>query len=199
MTDRVVIGTDTAVANPDVGTQTFLDATVIDFSCNSSWDPQGASCSINLIEDSGQRVSTTSVLGSPQYFEIVDNNGDLVFSFYGILKDLSRNVSSNSDRAYSAVLQSPTVLLNACSIVTEDYAGAGSATEAVAPNTSGSLDFGDINPLVNFNNVYNVLNPFGVFENDDYGLSTPKGFGASQVNEDGMRLDLICSGYRRIN
>lgn len=191
MTDRIVVGTDTAVANPDVGTQTFLDATVIDFSCNSSWDSQGGVCNINLIEDSGQRVSTTSVIGSPQYFEIVDNSGDLVFSFYGILKDLSRNVSPNGDRTYSATLQTPTVLLNACSIITEDYAGAGNATEAVAPNTLSSLEFGHINPLVNFNNVYNVLNPFGVFENDDYGLSTPKGFGASQVNEDGMRLDLF--------
>ena len=189
MTDRIVIGTDTAVANPDIGTQTFLGATVIDFSCNSSWDSQGGVCNINLIEDEGERISTTSVIGSPQYFEIVDNSGDLVFCFYGILKDISRNVSSNGDRTYSAALQTPTVLLSSCSIITEDYAGAGNATEAVAPNTSSSLDFGHINPLVTFNNVYNVLNPFGVFENDDYGLSTPKGFGASQVNEDGMRLD----------
>ena len=191
MTDRIVVGTDTAVASPDLGTQTFLDATVIDFSCNSSWDSQGGSCNINLIEDTGQRVSTTSVVGSPQYFEIVNNSGELVFSFYGVLKDLSRNVSANGDRVYSAILQTPTVLLDACSIITEGYAGPGNATEAVAPNTATSLEFGHINPLVNFNNVYNILNPFGVFENDDYGLSTPIGFGASQVNSDGMRLDLF--------
>lgn len=191
MTSRIVVGTDNAVVNPDIGTQTFLDATVIDFSCNSSWDAQGASCTVNLIEDSGQRVNTSSVVGSPQYFEIVNNSGNLVFEFYGVLKDISRNVSANGDRLYSATLQSPTLLLNSCSVVTEDYAGPGNATEAIAPNVASSLDFGHKNPLVNFNNVYNVLNPFGVFENDDYGLSTPVGFGAAQMNSDGMRLDLF--------
>ena len=189
MTSRTVIGTDTAVANPDIGTQTFMGATVVDFSCNSSWDSQGATCTVSLIEDSGQRINKDSVVGQPQYFEIVDNSDNLVFCFYGILKDISRSVGANGERKYSATLQSVTLLLQAASIITDHYIGAGDALEAVAPNTATSLEFGHINSSVNFANVYNLLNPFGVFENDDYGLSTPKGFGGAQVHDEGMRLD----------
>ena len=189
MTSRTVIGTDTAVANPDLGTQTFMGATVVDFSCNSSWDEQGATCTVSLIEDSGQRINKNSVVGQPQYFEIVDSSDNLVFCFYGILKDISRSVGANGERKYSATLQSPSLLLQSVSIITDHYIGAGDALEAVAPNTATSLEFGHINSSVNFANVYNLLNPFGVFENDDYGLSTPKGFGGAQVNDEGMRLD----------
>jgi hypothetical protein len=189
MTSRTVIGTDTAVADPDIGTQTFMGATVVDFSCNSSWDSQGATCTINLIEDTGQRIDKTAVVGQPRYFEIVDSAGDLVFCFYGILKDISRSVGADGNRKYSATLQSPTLLLQASSIITDHYAGYGDATEAVAPNNVASLEFGHINSSITPANVYNLLNPFGVFENDDYGLSTPLGFGASQINAEGMRID----------
>lgn len=191
MTSRTVIGTDTAVANPNIGTQTFMGATVVDFSCNSNWDPQGASLTVNLIEDSGQRVDTDSVVGQPRYFEIVETgvDPDLVFSFNGVLKNINRSVSPNGERRYSATLQSPTVLLQAASIITDHYIGPGDALEAVAPNTATSLEFGHINSSITPANVYNLLNPFGVFENDDYGLSTPKGFGAAQVNDEGIRID----------
>ena len=189
MTDRTVIGADAAVADPDLGTQTFMGATVVDFSCNSSWDSQGASCTINLIEDVGQRVDKDSVVGQPQYFEIVNTAGDLVFCFYGILKDISRTVSPNGERKYSATLQSPTVLLQASSVITDIYAGPGDAEEAVAPNVPSDLEFGHANSQVNFAGVYNLLNAFGVFENDDLGVSSPAGFGASQLNAEGMRLD----------
>ena len=189
MTSRTVIGTDTAVANPNIGTQTFMGATVVDFSCNSSWDSQGATCTVNLIEDSGQRVDKDAVVGQPRYFEIVDTGNNLVFSFNGVLKNINRSVSANGERRYSATLQSPTVLLQAASVITDHYIGAGDALEAVAPNTATSLEFGHINSSVTPANVYNLLNPFGVFENDDYGLSTPKGFGAAQVNEEGIRID----------
>jgi hypothetical protein len=174
----------------EVGVQTFLGCTVKDFASNSSWDSQGASCTINLVEDStiSQRMSH-AVVGSPQFFEIATTGDTLVFQFYGILKDIGRRVDANGERSYSATLQSPSVLLDACSIITQDYAGAGDANEAIAPNVPASLDFGHNNPAIPWGNVYNILNPFGVFENDDYGLSTPLGFGASQINEEGMRLD----------
>jgi hypothetical protein len=191
MTSRTVIGTDTAVANPNIGTQTFMGGTVVDFSCNSSWDSQGATCTVNLIEDSseGQRIDKDAVVGQPRYFEIFDGSNNLVFSFYGILKSINRSVSANGERRYSATLQSPSILLEAASIITDHYAGPGSATEAVAPNTAQSLEFGLNNPAITPANIYNLLNPFGVFENDDFGLSTPKGFGAAQVNDEGIRID----------
>ena len=191
MTSRTVIGTDTAVANPNIGTQTFMGGTVVDFSCNSSWDSQGASLTVNLIEDSseGQRIDKDAVVGQPRYFEIFDGSNNLVFSFYGILKSINRSVSANGERRYSATLQSPSILLEAASIITDHYAGPGSATEAIAPNTAESLEFGLNNPAITPANIYNLLNPFGVFENDDFGLSTPKGFGAAQVNDEGIRID----------
>ena len=177
----------------EIGTQTFLGCTVVDFSCNSSWDSQGGSCTVKLIEDStvppsGQRMEHV-VVGSPQYFEIATTGNDLVFRFHGLVKDIGRTVSPNGERSYTATLQTPTVLLSASAVITQDYAGAGDATEAVAPNVASSIDFGLNDPAITWGNVYNVFNPFGMYENDDYGLSTPLGFGASQINPLGMRLD----------
>lgn len=176
----------------EVTTQYFLGCKVVDFSCNSDWGPEGSSCTINLIEDDG-RLDRDAVVGSPQFFEIATTGDDLVFAYYGILDSLRRTVDANGNRRYAATLTGPSVLLQACSVITQDYAGAGDALEAVAPNTATSLEFGHLNSSITWSNIYNVLNAYGIYENDDYGQSTPAGFGASQINSDGMRLDRFVS------
>jgi hypothetical protein len=182
-------GTNDNLANPlDVGVQTFLGLTVVDVNCTSSWDSQGGSCTIKLIQDTGQYLENV-VVGSPQYFEMVDNNDVAIFRFYGILIELSRIVDSSS-KFYTATLQSPTLLLEACSLITDTFAGYGGAIEAVGANVSSCLDFGSNNSTVDTSNTYNILNIFGVYENDSYGLSGA-GFGRSIVNDDGIRIDFF--------
>ena len=58
------------------------------------------------------------------------------------------------------------------------------STEAVG------IAFGTHNRNVNWQDVYNVQNIFGIFENENYGLDGYGRFGASRSNY-GMRLDMI--------
>lgn len=182
-------GTNDNLANPlDVGVQTFLGLTVVDINCNSTWGEEGGSCTIKLIQDTGQYLENV-VVGSPQYFEMVDNNNAQIFRFYGILVELARIVDSSS-KSYTATLQSASLLLNACALITDTFAGYGGALEAAGANVQYCLDFGSNNSTVNTANVYNILNIFGVYENDSYGLAGA-GFGKSIVNDDGIRLDFF--------
>lgn len=182
-------GTNDNLANPlDVGVQTFLGLTVVDINCNSTWGEEGGSCTIKLVQDSGQYLENV-VVGSPQYFEMVDNNNVQIFRFYGILTELARIVDASS-KSYTATLQSASLLLNACALITDTFAGYGGAIEAAGANVQYCLDFGSNNSVVNTANVYNILNIFGVYENDSYGLAGA-GFGRSIVNTDGIRIDFF--------
>lgn len=177
-----------------LGQQHFLGLTVVNFTVNSSWDSQGGQCSIELIQDAGEYLEEV-VVGSPQYFEIATTGNQPVFRFYGILKELSRNASAQS-KTYSAVLQSPTIILDACTTITEGYAGYGYALEAYGPNVPARLDFGSYNsswsPL-----VFNVQNIFGMFENEQGGFSGA-GFGKSVINEDGIRADMFAAALHEL-
>lgn len=176
--------------NPlDLGQQYFLGLTVVRFTSNSTWNAEGGQCDITLIQDEGQSLSESAVVGSPQYFEIVSKAGQAVFRFYGILKTIKRDVDPSS-KTYTATLQSPTVLLKACEVVTENFAGHGGAIEAYGPNIPACLDFGHNNASITPATVYNIQNVFGVYENDSYGAAGA-GFGKSVVNDQGMRLDFF--------
>ncbi len=179
----------------DIGEQTFLGLTVVDFNCNSSWDQQGGQCTINLIQSDGQYLSEEAVVGSPKYFEIVSNNNVPIFRFYGILKTVSRSVSDS--KIYTAVIQSPTILLSSCSVITDVYPGYGGALEAYGPNVPTCLDFGNYNNNLSPSNVFNVQNVFGVYENDSFG-ATGAGFGRSAVNSDGIRIDLFANAINAL-
>lgn len=179
-------------ANPNLGVQKFLGLTVVDINCNSSWDSQGGQCVINLIQDPDENeVLDNVIVGSPQYFEIVDLNGNPIFRFYGILKELSRSANPNS-KMYSATLQSPTLLLEASSIITKGFTGAGGAYEAYGPNILAKINFGSNNENIDSNKIFNVLNVFGLYENSEYG-SQNAGFGNSAITEEGIRVDYF--GY----
>ena len=184
-----------SIPTVDIGEQTFLGLTVIDFDCNSSWDSQGGQCTINLIQGDSQYLSEEAVVGSPKYFEIVSNNNVPIFRFYGILKSISRSISSS--KIYTAVIQSPTVLLSACSLITDVYPGYGGALEAYGPNIPACLDFANYNSNLIPSNIFNVQNVFGVYENDRFGVSGAN-FGRSAVNEEGIRIDLFSNAINAL-
>lgn len=182
-------GTNSSSGVPDLGRQTFLGLTVVDFSCSSSWGSSGGDCTINLIQDPElNQYLEEAVVGSPQYFEIVDQAGNPVFRYYGILQKISRDASADGSKAYSVTLQSPSVLLEACYTITDQYAGYGGALEAVHPNVPACLDYGHLNSNITPSNIFNILNLYGAYENESYGF-TGAGFGKSIVNNEGMRLD----------
>lgn len=190
----VPFGSDNAQASPNIGVQKFLGLTVVDFSCNSSWDSQGGQCTVKLVQDDGEYLENVLV-GSPQFFEIVNNDATPIFRFYGILKELSRSVSPGG-KFYIAVLQSPTLLLEACHTVDKGFTGPGSALEAYGPNILANTNFGSNNDNYDATRVFNIQNVFGLFENPQYGgvpsdISglTSLGFGGSAITDEGMRLD----------
>lgn len=189
-------GTDSAESNPfSLTPPIFLGLTVVDFSCNSSWSSEGGQCTIKLVQDDGQYLEN-AVVGSPQYFEILSSDNEPVFRFYGILMDMARSVSAGS-KMYSVTLQSPTLLLEAPSLITDSFAGYGGALEASGPNITTCLDFGSKNSTINTSAIYNILNLFGVFENDANGL-VGAGFGRSVVNDQGMRIDAFAYALNEI-
>jgi hypothetical protein len=194
MTNIEPFGTSEDTPSPvNIGIQTFLGLTVVDVNCTSSWDSQGASCNIKLIQSAGQYLDEVVVVGSPQYFELVGEGQIPIFRFYGILTELSRDVDSGS-KYYNAVLNSPTILLEASAVITQSFAGYGGALEAAGANVSSCLDFGNRNNTINTSSIFNVLNVFGYYENDRYGIGWSgrnPGFGRSLVNDDGMRVDLF--------
>ena len=195
MTNIEPFGTSEDTPSPvNIGVQTFLGLTVVDVNCTSSWDSQGASCNIKLIQSEGEYLEEV-VVGSPQYFEIVGEDQLPIFRFYGILIELARDVDSGS-KYYNAVLNSPTILLEASAVITRSFAGYGGALEAAGANVSSCLDFGTRNNNINTSNIFNVLNVFGYYENDRYGVGwsgRDPGFGRSLVNDDGMRVDLFAA------
>ena len=196
MADIEPFGTDSAESNPfSLTPPIFLGLTVVDFSCNSSWSSEGGQCTIKLIQDDGQYLEN-AVVGSPQYFEILSSDNEPVFRFYGILMDMARSVSAGS-KMYSVTLQSPTLLLEAPSLIIDSFAGYGGALEASGPNITTCLDFGSKNSTINTSAIYNILNLFGVFENDTNGL-LGAGFGRAVVNDQGMRVDAFAYALNEI-
>ena len=86
MADIQPFGDNFGQADPNVGVHTFLGLTVVDFSCTASPGGQGPECTINLIQDPElDQYLEEVVVGSPQYFEIVDLDNNPIFRFYGIL------------------------------------------------------------------------------------------------------------------
>jgi hypothetical protein len=191
-------GTNDELANPlNVGQHFFMGLTVVDVNCTSSWTPEGGQCVLRLVQDTNQYLQNV-VIGSPQYFEIISVDNLPIFRFYGILIELSRVVSPAGGKMYTAVLQSPTVLLEACGLIFDKFAGVGGATEATGANVPTCLDFGSLNGNINTTKIYNLQNLYGVYENDSYGFPNEAAYGNSIVNNKGMRIDLFARALNEL-
>jgi hypothetical protein len=191
MPDIMPFGSDTSKAEPNLGQQIFLGLTVESFNCNSSWSPEGGQCNITLVQDPQKNQTLENVIvGSPQYFEIIDLDNTPIFRFYGILKKISRSVDTSSKK-YQVVLQSPTIIADACSLILSGFAGYGGAIEGHGGNISSCLNFGSNNMNHNPDNIFNIQNVFGFYENDSFGGVNNAGFGESAVTEEGIRVEYL--------
>ena len=138
--------------DPNIGAQLFLGCTVASFNVSADIQSRGGQLNANLIEDvdptSGARqklqdtgiydVATNSngslpIVGSPQFFKLLDTSSNVLFKYNGILKSIGRQVSPNGGKTYNVSLSSPFSLLQNVTVILDKYAGFGFAQEGI-PN-----------------------------------------------------------------
>ena len=191
--------------------------TVVSFDISADWSSQAGSLSLNLIEDEadGDRLSIP-VIGSPFIFELREDDGttdgNVIFEYVGIVDSFSRSASTTT-KTYSASISSPLKILDASKVIMDGYTGLGGALEGSFDFSGfGAYDFGHNNGQIvvdNSNGVYhwfnvsNLINVFGILENEDElfrvprnasatsaltGSTTYGNFGFAGVSDDGMPL-----------
>jgi hypothetical protein len=184
MSNILPFGTSTDSPTTSIQPIKLFGCTVIDFNVSADWSSQGGSLQCRLIEDEkdGDRL-VIPVLGSPVLFELRDDNG-ILFQYIGLVDSFSRNASNS--KTYSASLSSPLKILDATQVILDGYTGLGSSTEGTY--TIGPLqgvDFGHNNSLIDVSpepgnyhwwNVSNLINVFGILENDDILYRVPQNF-----------------------
>ena len=197
----------------------LFGCTVVDFNVSADWSAQGGSLSCRLIEDEsdGDRLQMP-VLGSPALFEVISRryssyNTDglplVSFQYIGIVDSFSR--SSSNSKTYSVNLSSPLKILEAATVILDGYVGMGGAIEGMSDfSGTGYQDYGSNNSLINvlktvpdvyhWWNVSNLINVYGILENDHYKYRFPTqwdaegfpiqfgGYGYSGRSENGMPL-----------
>lgn len=198
-------GTSESQAQPDLASIKAFGCTVIDFNVSADWSSQAGSLSMRLIEDEsdGDRLRIP-VLGSPHLFELKNTSGEVLFQYVGIVDSFSR--SSSNSKTYSANLTSPLVVLDSAKVIMDKYAGLGGSLEGhPAFNGMAIYDFGSRNSNINvleqagidhWFNVSNLINVYGILENDDPYYRVPfnnagtlfSDFGFSANSADGIPL-----------
>jgi hypothetical protein len=219
-TNILPFGTSTDSPTNDLAQIKLFGCTVVDFNVSADWSAQGGSLSCKLIEDEYYRNPITNqiepdrlvipVLGTPVLFELKTRSGSVVFQYIGLVDSFSR--SSSNSKTYSASLISPLRILDAAQVILDGYTGLGSSIEGSYDMTGlGVIDFGHNNSLINVAdkipgpyhwwNVANLINVYGILENDDLSYRVPTswdaatgdifsygGFGFSGGNEEGIPL-----------
>ena len=190
---------------------------VVNFNVSADWGGQAGSLDLTIIEDEadGDRLSIP-VIGSPFIFEVTQNddqgNTEVIFEYIGIVESFSRS-SSTSTKTYSVTVSSPLKILEATKVIMNGYTGLGGSLEGDATFTGyGNIDFGHRNANIevmsddvtaynaHWFNVSNLINAFGILENDHVAYRVPRDygdplttnnfgdFGYSSVSADGMPL-----------
>jgi len=187
----------------------LFGCTVVDFNVSADWSSQGGSLSCRLIESEtdGDKL-TLPVLGSPVSFEVKNTDQQIIFQYVGIVDSFSR--SSNNSKTYSVTISSPMKILESTNIILDGYLGLGASTEG-SPKFTGIApqDYGHNNSYIYVDNlpgryhwwnVSNLINVYGILENDDplyripsefnlVGLPSQYGdFGFSGKSQDGIPL-----------
>jgi hypothetical protein len=204
--------------------------TVVSFDVSADWGSQAGSLSLTLIEDQadGDRLSIP-VIGSPFIFELKEDDdtedGLVIFEYIGLVSEFSRSASA-SQKTYSATISSPLTVLDAAKVIMDGYTGLGGSQEGSSDFTGyGNIDFGSKNSSIvidntagsyHWFNVSNLINVFGILENDDSRYAVPRNdssslnpltgktffgdFGFSSVSQDGIPLvNLIWALHLGIN
>lgn len=231
MTDIKPFGTG---ATSDIPVQKFMGATVATFNCSVDYASQPGSCSISLVQDDTDGdLFVPGVIGSPQFFRVIDKSNKTIFEFNGVLESISRS-SSASEKMYTVVIVSALKILEAVTLILDAYTGYGQTTEGLpqfysedgyynisdSDKQNGYLPDGvTMTPVVDYfeiskysfatNNanlaftgmwgrVFNLINIFAAYENEDINLFSYAGFGASSSVEGGMRVDKIAYAIDQI-
>lgn len=115
----------------DIPVQKFMGATVAKFNCSVDYASQPGSCSISLVQDDTDGdLFVPGVIGSPQFFKIIDVNNNTIFEFNGVLESISRNTSA-TDKSYTILLVSALKILEAVTIILDGYTGYGQTIEGL--------------------------------------------------------------------
>ena len=189
--------------------------TVVNFNVSADYASQAGKLDLTLIEDEpdGDRL-VIPVIGTPFIFEVREDDGSadgkVVFEHIGIVESFSRAANTNS-KTYSVSIGSPLKILEATKVIMNGYTGLGGSLEGDAEFSSYDyLDFGHKNSdievmsddVADYNahwfNVSNLINVFGILENDhplyrvpfnfNNGPNQFGDFGYSAVNRDGIPL-----------
>jgi hypothetical protein len=175
-------GEPSSIAEEDISEVTFLGAKVFSFNASLGYQGNRSECSISVVEDVDDPVNNrfiVPVVGSPQFFEVFNTDGDLIWKFYGLVRSISREVDA-SRRSFTVQLESPNVILDSVSLIMSEFVGEGYSLSA-----QGAYLTPFTNRTYNWNQVYNVINIFGFWENDQYGTAAA-GYGQSEINEAGI-------------
>ena len=175
-------GEESTITEENISEVIFLGAKVYSFNASIGYQGNRSECSVSVVEDIDDPVNNkfiVPVVGSPQFFEVFNVSGDLIWRFYGLVRSVNREVDP-SRRSFTISLESPNVILDSVSLIMSDFAGEGYSLSA-----QGNYLTPFTNRTYNWNQVYNVINIFGFWENDQYGTAQA-GYGQSEVNEAGM-------------
>ena len=193
----------------DYGLKTIkaFGCTVVSFDISADWASQAGSLSMTLIEDEadGDRLSIP-VIGSPYIFELQrDDTDEVIFEHVGIVDSFSRS-SSSSTKTYSVSIASPLKILDATQVIINGFTGLGAAMEGKKDFSGfGAQLFGSNNRSVKIDNntgsyhwfnVSNLINVFGILENEDKNFRVPRDiggttfgdFGFSAISDEGIPL-----------
>lgn len=114
----------------DIPIQKYMGCTVAKFDCSADFASQPGSCSITLIQDDGVDLFSPGVIGSPQFFKIIDAVGGTIFKYNGILDSIHRDTTTG-DKTYRVTLVSPLKVLEAVTVVLDGYTGYGQTQEGL--------------------------------------------------------------------
>lgn len=169
-------GTSTDSPTIDVVPIKAFGCTVVDFNVSADWSSQAGNLSFKIIESDtdGDRLQIP-VLGTPHLFELKDSNSNVLFQYIGLVDSFSR--SSINSKIYSVSLSSPLKILDATNVILDKFVGLGGSIEGSSNfGATTAYNFGHRNssidtvnsPGVNhWWNVSNLINAYGILENDD--------------------------------
>jgi hypothetical protein len=171
--------------------------TVVNFEVSADWASQAGKLSMTLIEDEpdGDRLAIP-VIGSPYVFELHrDDDDSVIFEYVGIIESFSRTANT-STKTYAVSVTSPLRILDATQVILNGYTGLGAALEGAADFSGfGAQPFGNLNGQVlvdndtgfyHWFNVSNIINVFGILENEDPNFRVPRDFAASTFGDFGF-------------
>tara|TARA_R100001443_G_scaffold4277_2_gene12669 strand:- start:62284 stop:64956 length:2673 start_codon:yes stop_codon:yes gene_type:complete len=154
----------------------MFGAYVSSLSTSVGWGGQGGSMQLKIVEDPENGVNITlPAVGSACYFKYGS------FYYGGIFQRWTYQESVSGGRTYDVILESPSKLMDGVQIIVGEFNGMSDLfhpLETPTTNAAGSL--------VNYDDIANVYNIFGFFENDVDGF-----FGSSHFNTAGLKVNML--------